>query len=227
MQLVVQAAEIFGGKATRESVGKALELVDSVVSVTADGINSDELSVTTDLLRNTTSLLLDFQKEGEEIIMVNEVWYLLNLTCSLSLSLVPRPLLQSSLLPPLPPPPYLPPCLFPPLLFGLSSCPFPPLRHPIPFLLNRTLSTSDSDIILQSLVIVTVLDNILDAPPKGEVENDDVGVAVVTSSENYGKFLLGSHENLTLGMGNIGQYHKWGDPGGDKEPSLPRSPPLP
>ena len=53
---------------------RALELVDSVVSVIAGGsTTSRERSVTSDLLKNTTSVLLDFQEEGGEAITVNEV----------------------------------------------------------------------------------------------------------------------------------------------------------
>ena len=69
----VQAPDIFSEMPTRESVGKALELVHRAVPVTADGATSDELSVTTDLLRNTTSFLLQFQGGSEEAITVNEV----------------------------------------------------------------------------------------------------------------------------------------------------------
>ena len=55
------------------------------------------------------------------------------------------------------------------------------------------------------MVIITVLDNILETPPpEGEVETDEVGVGIVTSSENYGRFLLRNQETVDLGLRNIG-----------------------
>ena len=70
---IPQAADLFKSKPTQQSVSRALDLVDSVVAVTAGGASEEELSVTTDLLRNTTAFLLDFQEGSEETIMVNEV----------------------------------------------------------------------------------------------------------------------------------------------------------
>ena len=73
MSSLTQAAECFNVGLSLKAVEKALELVDSAVPVTADGATSDELSVTTDLLRNTTSFLLDFQEGSGERVMLNEV----------------------------------------------------------------------------------------------------------------------------------------------------------
>ena len=48
-------------------------------------------------------------------------------------------------------------------------------------------------------MIVEVLDNILATPSSSEeVENDDVGIGIITSTENYGKYLLGAPDNLTV-----------------------------
>ena len=73
MSSLTQAAECFNVGLSLKAVEKVLELVDSVVPVTAGGATSDELSVATALLRNTTSFLLDFQGGSGERVMLNEV----------------------------------------------------------------------------------------------------------------------------------------------------------
>ena len=55
-------------------------------------------------------------------------------------------------------------------------------------------------------MIVEVLDNLLAAPAEEGEKSDQVGVSIIASSENYGKFLLESDESLTLATENIGQY---------------------
>jgi hypothetical protein len=51
-------------------------------------------------------------------------------------------------------------------------------------------------------VIAEVLDKVLANPAEGAVE---VGLEVVIASENYGKFLLGSEENVTIYFEHIGE----------------------
>ena len=56
-----------------KSVNQALDLVESLITVTEDGASFEELSVTTELLKNTTKFLLRFQNSSDETLMLNEV----------------------------------------------------------------------------------------------------------------------------------------------------------
>ncbi len=71
---LIQAAKLFTGKPTAESVAKALDFVSSIVSVTAvaGGVDEEGLALATDLLVNVTGFLTDFQKTGGST-MINEV----------------------------------------------------------------------------------------------------------------------------------------------------------
>ncbi len=54
-------------------------------------------------------------------------------------------------------------------------------------------------------MIVEVLDNVLASTLGKEAESDEVGVAIITSAENYGRYLLGEKENVSvIDMENIG-----------------------
>jgi hypothetical protein len=70
---ILQAARLFSSRPTQNTIGRALDLVGGVVSVTEGGASAEELAITTDLLRNTTTFLLDFQEGNEGRIMINEV----------------------------------------------------------------------------------------------------------------------------------------------------------
>jgi len=66
--------------------------------------------------------------------------------------------------------------------------------------------------------VVEVLDSILTPPDEGmEMLSDQVGVNLVVSSENYGRYLLGALEgqgqdNLTLLKENLGKWlATWGE----------------
>lgn len=71
--MFLQAADIFTSEPSLKSVNQALDLVESVITVTEDGASFEELSVTTDLLKNTTNFLLRFQNSSDEVLMLNEV----------------------------------------------------------------------------------------------------------------------------------------------------------
>ena len=131
--LLCQAAELFTGEPTDESISKALEFVDSIVLVTSieGGVDEQGLELATDLLVNVTSFLTDFQDVGGTT-AINQV----------------------------------------------------SLAH------STTLSGHVYVMVVsQSLVIVEVLDNVL-VPNDEETMTDKVGINIITSSENYGSFLL-------------------------------------
>ena len=71
-----QVADIFEEEPTEKSVLKALSAVGSVASANSD---TQDLTLTTQLLENVTSFLLDFQKTGQDI-MLNEVGSITSIT---------------------------------------------------------------------------------------------------------------------------------------------------